>query len=496
MKFRNIRIHKWRSYQNSWRSDEMKDVRNIGGCRAGRAYINHIPPKSDYEKWIIQNESSFFMKGKDRQISFRIIIYSLNEKNIQKIIKDLKRDFYSRYRIIFANTVEQGFEENTILGEENYVVILNADFQELAFNTLGRLADFLWKNPCDYVYSDQDEYDVLKKERKNPFFKPDWSPDTFCSFFYTGNISAYRMETCRRFFENGGGEKIVQGMRKEYGRNPSFAQYHYMFSQLFIENCMIIRHIPEILCHEVHPIVYVQPTKLLGEEMQISKAVQISSIILSKDHPEVLEQCINSIQKWELKDEIKSIYYEILVVDNGSSEDNRKEIIHLSEKYHFRYIYEPMPFNFSRMCNLGAQAASGEYLLFLNDDIEAREPGWIMKMYELASREHVGAVGAKLYYPESRKIQHIGVVNLDIGPGHYFLEQEDEGDLYFGRNIYDYNCLAVTAACMMIDRKKFEQVGGFDESFPVSYNDIDLCFSLYEQGYYNVVCNRTSLYHH
>ena len=85
MKFRNIRIHKWRSYQNSWRSDEMKDVRNIGGCRAGRAYINHIPPKSDYEKWIIQNESSFFMKGKDRQISFRIIIYSLNEKNIQTI---------------------------------------------------------------------------------------------------------------------------------------------------------------------------------------------------------------------------------------------------------------------------------------------------------------------------------------------------------------------------------------------------------------------------
>ena len=195
------------------------------------------------------------------------------------------------------------------------------------------------------------------------------------------------------------------------------------------------------------------------------------------------------------EDDVK-IETEIIVVDNGSGETERQKLEQLSVRYHFQYLYRPMDFNFSAMCNLGAEVATGKYLLFLNDDIEALESGWLQKMKALAEKPHVGAVGAKLYYPGGRKLQHLGVVNLAIGPGHCFLEQEDEGDLYYGRNRYNYNYLAVTAACLMVRKEVFAQVGGFDESLRVAYNDVDFCFSIYEAGYNNVLCNEAVLCHH
>lgn len=184
------------------------------------------------------------------------------------------------------------------------------------------------------------------------------------------------------------------------------------------------------------------------------------------------------------------------MVDNGSCAEERQKLEQLSARYHFQYLYRSMDFNFSAMCNLGAEVATGKYLLFLNDDIEALESGWLQKMKALAEKPHVGAVGAKLYYPGGRKLQHLGVVNLAIGPGHCFLEQEDKGNLYYGRNRYNYNYLAVTAACLMVRKEVFAQVGGFDENLRVAYNDVDFCFSVYEAGYDNVLCNEAVLCHH
>ena len=261
-------------------------------------------------------------------------------------------------------------------------------------------------------------------------------------------------------------------------------------------------HIPEVLCHVSGGYTYVEARNTALKESAdgkqqntgVKNTEKISIIIPSKDHAQILEQCLESLYKYDW--EYVKTGTEMIVVDNGSGETERQKLKQLSVRYHFQYLYRPMDFNFSAMCNLGAEVATGKYLLFLNDDIEALESGWLQKMKALAEKPHVGAVGAKLYYPGGHKLQHLGVVNLAIGPGHCFLEQEDEGDLYYGRNRYNYNYLAVTAACLMVRKEVFDQVGGFDESLCVAYNDVDFCFSVYEAGYYNVLCNDAVLCHH
>ena len=131
-----------------------------------------------------------------------------------------------------------------------------------------------------------------------------------------------------------------------------------------------------------------------------------------------------------------------------------------------------------------------------NDDIEIINEEWLERMVGHAELEHVGAVGAKLLYPNSKKIQHIGVINIANGPVHAFIGYNDDNIYYFGRNKIDYNWLVVTAACMLVNAAKFNKVNGFNEDMPVAYNDVELCFRLVEAGYYNVVRNDVILYHH
>lgn len=167
-----------------------------------------------------------------------------------------------------------------------------------------------------------------------------------------------------------------------------------------------------------------------------------------------------------------------------------------------------MEFNFSKMCNIGAKEASGELLLFLNDDIEISEAvkqnpnltapvsQWLSILAGQAQVSYTGAVGCKLYYPGGIQFQHAGVLNLPIGPGHCLYGMGDDLNYYYGRNLLDYNFCAVTGACLMVERKKFDEAGGFDEELVVAYNDVALCFSLLELGYHNVLRNDVALVHH
>ena len=134
--------------------------------------------------------------------------------------------------------------------------------------------------------------------------------------------------------------------------------------------------------------------------------------------------------------------------------------------------------------------------MFLNDDTEITEGGWLGAMLGQACLPYTGAVGAKLLYPEGTTIQHCGILNLPIGPCHALMPRDDSRRHSFCRNSLDYNYIAVTAACLCVSRKKFDDVGGFDESFDVAYNDIDLCFKLYEAGFYNTVRTDAVLFHH
>lgn len=225
--------------------------------------------------------------------------------------------------------------------------------------------------------------------------------------------------------------------------------------------------------------------------LQDNGEVDVSVVIPSKDHPELVETCIRS-----LKRTVERLNLEILVVDNGSGDENRQKLQMLSEELGFCYLYEPMPFHFARMCNLGAAHAKGKQLLFLNDDIECIHKGWLEAMQEVAARPHVGAVGSKLLYPDGRRIQHAGVVNLPVGPVHKLQFLEDAQTYYDGYNRGIRNVLAVTGACLLLRRELYEACGGMSEELAVAFNDVELCFKLYEQGYYQAVLQDKPLYHH
>lgn len=232
-------------------------------------------------------------------------------------------------------------------------------------------------------------------------------------------------------------------------------------------------------------------TRSGSENTAVAPHRVVSVVIPSKDHPDVLERCLRTF-----RGKTRYRFYEWIVVDNGSSEENREKMEALRKTYGFTYLYEPMPFNFSRMCNLGEKKAKGDLILLMNDDMEIIEESWLGRMAGQALQSHVGAVGAKLWYAGTENIQHAGITNLKIGPSHKLVTFPDEEDYYFGRNRATCNVVAVTGACLMVAREKYEEVGGLDENLPVSYNDVDFCFKLLEAGYFNVQRNDAVLYHH
>jgi GT2 family glycosyltransferase len=355
-----------------------------------------------------------------------------------------------------------------------------------------RMADYFARRPQVLIaYSDEDEIDTVSGEprRKNPWLKPDWSPDTLLSYFYFGNLFAVRTKACR--------EIPWLGSR-------DFRKNLYDFCLKAVELGGKAGHADSVLFHNTSPIC---PFGMEEKYEDIKKAAYIrrgwplrpegmvSIVIPSKDNPGVLSTCIHSILE-------ASTYrnFEIIVIDNGSSIKN-KERIHLmlsqmQEECRFRYIYEPMEFNFSAMCNKGAALAKGDYILLLNDDIEIIQEDWLDKMLEKAMLPHVGAVGVKLLYPGSHTIQHAGITNIRLGPAHKLQFRDDRTDYYFLRNRLSFDVLGVTGACLMVKKNVYEAAGGLSESLRVAFNDVEFCYHLYEMGFVNVVRNDVALYHH
>ena len=234
-----------------------------------------------------------------------------------------------------------------------------------------------------------------------------------------------------------------------------------------------------------------------GMPEEVSKEApgrKVSVIIPSRDHPDLLKQCVKALLRTGAKAEKTQkhpIPVEVIVVDNGSSPQNRTQIQDFLQTISvpWKYLYQPMEFHFSRMCNLGAEAAGGAYLLFLNDDVEMVTEGWLEEMLAIAARPYAGAVGCKLLYPGKERIQHIGIFCLPSGPMHKLLKMSDAGKYPDDSSHGVHNVLAVTAACLLVSGEKFSRVGGFCEELAVAYNDVDLCLKLYATGYYNAVCN-------
>jgi len=375
--------------------------------------------------------------------------------------------------------------ESSSAGERAEAVFLSdAENGAWADGAKERAEAFLSAHPevC-VVYGDED-VETTSGQYENPWLKPCWSPDTYLWKDYLGEAVAVR----KSFYEKAE-EKYRDGLLKAAGG--------------FTKGCQSIAHINGILFHRKTDWFTGETNssmtreKTAGGQTDCRDAKKqgkpyISVIIPSKDNAVVLKKCLDTLKKTAA-----DISYEVLLVDNGSGEAVKKKIEEMTaDAPDILYIYEPMEFNFSKMCNLGAERAKGSLLLFLNDDIEATHTGWLSDMAKLAERPHVGAVGCKLLYPDTDKIQHAGITNLPMGPVHKLQFLRDNKCYYDNRNRGIRNVSAVTAACLMVRREVFEEAGGFCESMQVAFNDVDFCFTLLEQGYYNAVCNHIHLLHH
>ena len=405
----------------------------------------------------------------------------------------------------------------------------------LADNAVERINAYFIEHPdAEIVYGDED---LLSEsgERCIPWFKPCWSPDMYRGWFYVGSVIAVRSRLLQKL-----GEPMAVPEVESTGKEILFAEAREirpLMDRLFLaaggfeRGCHTIGHMEEVLFHGNFGTAGIgiqgpqetdrekaeqtpweeyrnvpESTKLSVE--LAARAAQsagalfagellVSVIIPSKDNPEVLEKCLMSLTRRPAG----GVPVEILLVDNGSNAENKKKTERLAERLRaggtqIRYIYEPAEFNFSAMCNRGAELAEGKLLLFLNDDIELCENDWLDRMVSRAMQPYVGSVGLKLYYPDSVKIQHDGIVNLPVGPVHKLQFMEDDRSYYFGRNRFAFDCVAVTGACLLIREGVFREAGGFREALRVAYNDVDLGFRLMEMGYYNVVLNDRFAWHH
>lgn len=365
----------------------------------------------------------------------------------------------------------------------------------------------------DMVYSDEDKVNE-KGQFRDPFFKPDWCPESFLSRMYTRHFSVYR-----------------RSLVEQIGRfRPGFeGGQHYDLVLRLTEKTHEIAHIPKILYHcRIHNRLTAHNFKtkncaVEADEKALEEALQrrgepgkvtvvkahpgcylirydirelkpVTIIIPTRDLGTVLDRCLASIFS-------KTTYanYEVLVVDNGSTELETFSVFEhwqTQEPKRFRYQMLNIPFNYSKLNNYGVEQSQSDYLLFLNNDTEVLNSDWLTAMVEQAQRPQIGAVGAQLLYSDGT-LQHAGVV-AGIGgvAGHSHKHYPSNHSGYFSQIQSINNYVAVTAACLMCRRDVFEQVGGFEEELAIAFNDIDFCFKILEKGYRNVYLPHVVLYHY
>ena len=396
------------------------------------------------------------------------------------------------------------------VADGDFIVFLDHD-DELTVDCLYELALCIEREQADYIYSDEDKITSLGGYSE-PHFKPDWSPDTMMSTMFTCHVSCVRRSLIQK----------VGGLRSDYDGCQDWD-----FVLRISEHTTRISHIPKVLYHwriipgstaaDISAKSYildasqrvreaalarrglkgtVEPITQVPGYFRVSYQLQgdplISIVIPTRDNEKVLRRCVDSIEK-----RTRYRNFELVILDNGSVEPvSLTYLDELRKQDGVVVIRHDAPFNFSELNNIGALATNGELLLFLNDDTEVLQDDWLERLGGFAQLSHVGAVGAKLLYPGNTQTQHAGVLNLENGPVHAFLRQDGDSPGYYMRNLLEYNWLAVTGACLMVERKKFDAVAGFCESLPVAYNDIDFCIRLRDAGLYNVVCQAVRLTHH
>lgn len=433
-----------------------------------------------------------------------------------KVKEFIEKHYGREKRIVYRKLEENGgisvnTNEAVALAAGEYLMLCDHD-DTLEPDALYEIVKAINDTGADVLYTDEDKVSMDGRHYFDPNFKPDF------------NLFRLRENNyiCHIFV-------VKKSLTDETGllRSEFDGAQDFDFILRCCEKAQKITHIPKVLyhwrCHmdstaadpSSKAYAYEAGRKAVREHYQrlgIDAKVEmterpgwyrshvkvqgnplISVIIPNKDHTDDLELCLFSMTR-------KSTYrnYEILIVENNSEKEETFEYYRkIPDRYpKARVLTWEKEFNYSAINNFAAKEAKGEYLLFLNNDVEILTPDWMEEMLQNCQQENVAAVGAKLYYPDDT-IQHAGVV-LGLGgiAGHIMCRASKEDPGYFGRMISVQEISAVTAACMMVKKSDFDAVGGLDETFQVAFNDIDLCMKFRAAGKKIIFTPYAELYHY
>jgi glycosyltransferase involved in cell wall biosynthesis len=360
---------------------------------------------------------------------------------------------------------------------------------------------------ADILYSDEDQIDG-KGKRTQPYFKPDWNIDLMLAHNLISHLGVYR----RSLVEQVGGMRLGYEGSQDYDlalriadvtepdriRHIPSVLYHWRQHQTSFSNarrdaCIAAarRAIADHLARAgVAEQTQIGPVPTIPDWTRVRYALpdpapRVSIIVPTRDKAELLSRCMQG-----LLHETDYPDIEVIIADNGSHEPQTAALFaQLCRDPRVRVLECPGPFNYSAINNAAVACATGPLIALVNNDIEVIEPGWLAEMAAQALRPEIGAVGARLLFPD-RTVQHAGVVlgvgSFDGGPGvagHFSLHDEAASHGYFGASALVHEVSAVTAACMVLRKQLWDEVGGLDAAaLPVAFNDVDLCLRLRARG--------------
>jgi glycosyltransferase involved in cell wall biosynthesis len=499
-----------------------------------------------YQEWIEKIEPGQFAlpaKGKYRPlISIVVPAYNTPDKYLVPLIDSVISQTYGNWELVLvqastdarrAKSIRRSAERDKrialvemmknegIAGNTNagikaakgeYIGFLDHD-DTLAKQALNEIVSSLQYDPTtDWFYSDEDKLSDDGKDRLPYLFKPDWSPDLFMNVNYVTHFSVVRTDLVRR----------VGGIHLGFDGSQDFD-----FALRLLDHKPVVKHIPKILYHwrmadgstSIHPDLkssvegagiralndYLKRNKIRAKaegvpdapsnyhvRYEVPSGTLVSLIIPFKDKAEVTKVMVDSIlAKTEYKE------YEIILIDNRSDEPATVAYLKtLKNDVRIKILTYDKPFNWSAVNNFGRLEAKGNVLVFLNNDMEVINGDWLGELTGVALQSEVGEVGALLYYPDMT-IQHAGVVVGLFGvAGHVFRGRKLGEFRLFGLADWPRNYLAVTGACVAVEARKFDHIGGFDENFQTAGSDVAFGIRLHEAGYRNVYWPFAKLLHY
>jgi len=511
---RHISYHQWRLTQLP-SEERLREVEEEARRLPGAPLISIVMPVYNTPESMLEEAIESVRRQAYRNWELLVADDASTETHVGPILKRLaKADRRIAVRRLERNAgIALASNAGLAMATGEFVAFLDHD-DWLEPDALFEMARVMSAEPeADFIYSDEDKVDEAGYFQQ-PFFKPDWSPDTLLTKMYTCHFAVFR----RSLIE------AIGGFRKEFDGAED-----YDLVLRLVERTDRIFHIPDMLYSwRTHPRstatgspdvkswAYDSSARALEDALKrrgepgvvarvpgclgyyrvrydIAAPEPVSIVIPTRDSARNLDRCLLALFE-------RTTYpdFEVVVVDNGSRELEAQSVLEkwgVRERARFRTIRVDAPFNHSSLVNAGVATSGGSYLLLLNDDTEVIAPDWLESMVGHAQRPSIGAVGAQLLYRDNT-IQHAGIVGGVMGSGgHAERRAPANAPGYFGRIATVHNVAAVTGACLMCRRDVYEAAGGFDEAFDSAYNDIDFCLRLHERGLRNVYVPEAKLYH-